>query len=809
MNIFELCFDGVEGYVELSLGGVLDQHRKWITVEKALSLGGVPDNTPSAYFGPALRRSEGAMGKANVKCSQVCWVDIDRGIKQIPSILPPTAVVWSGHGLHGYWRIDRPISDLTELERLNKLLAVHTDADSCHNADRVMRVPGSLNVKEDTAPVQCRLVDIWPGRIYSAKDIDVLSQLGQKCIHKILTGDKRGFRTRSERDWSIVSSLLLAGCSEDTIKLIFSVHQCGDKYRDPSTDGERYLQHTIKRAGLKAQEKLHIVRAADDGYFVGTRRVSTFVMKPKLLLEGDIDSFLCDIHASGTDHVWKDIVVPVTAFASSRAFCKSLTRAAWVWLGRDNDIKALQMSLIRELQNNGVPRAVATSVRGRHVLENDERSFFVADDCTLASDGSVWDMHNAPIIYVDPHRETPRIALRNTQVDRALLSEIAVTLPQINRPGTIWPMLGWFMATPMKPEFKRLGYRFPILNVFGTRGSGKTTTIMQVFQPMLGFVEERSYDANTTRFVCLSLLGSTNAVPIAFSEFRVAQVTDFTRYVLLAYDTGRDPRGRADQTTVDYPLVAPFSIDGEDMVEDPASIERVVAVRMVPADIAENTAAWKAFSKLQTLELAAFAGPYVMYTLRSDVGSLIDTAEQDIWEAFPETLPTRIRRNLTIAWAGVLSVAAFMRTCNIYCYPEEGARVMAEALDNVFSVSLGRAPTEADAFIEIIVNTAARGTRLFPWVLDNGILWFQLMPAFEFYAGQRAHQRRSTLSRKTIRTQLLELVGEFVVAPEVRVIGGRRVQTYGIDLSSAHKAGLDVPSRIRVREVVIDLGGGV
>jgi len=256
---------------------------------------------------------------------------------------------------------------------------------------------------------------------------------------------------------------------------------------------------------------------------------------------------------------------------------------------------------------------------------------------------------------------------------------------------------------------------------------------------------------------------------------------------------------------VDYPLTAPFVIDGEDMLEDPATLERIIAVQLSPADIAEGTDCYNTFNELQWMELNLVARPYIQHTLRLDLRALLDVAQEEVDDEFSETLPARIRKNLTVCWAGILSFSSFMRTYGIQFAPEKGPRVLEDVLESVYSVRLGRAATAADSFIEFVVNIAARSTKTFPWELDEGILWFQLTPAFESFLSQRARTRRDTLSRSAIKGQLIELRVEYMEEPEVRMLKSKRVLAYGVSLRRASAVGLDIPSGFATRTITFEL----
>lgn len=66
-------------------------------------------------------------------------------------IPPPTAIIFSGGGYQGFWKLERPVlldgtpEQYEEAKRYNKQLEIVLGGDNCHNVDRIMRVPGSIN----------------------------------------------------------------------------------------------------------------------------------------------------------------------------------------------------------------------------------------------------------------------------------------------------------------------------------------------------------------------------------------------------------------------------------------------------------------------------------------------------------------------------------------------------------------------------------------------------------------------------------------------------------------------------------------
>ena len=749
------------------------------------------------YFGPAMRTKAGDK-KEDVLGSIALWIDVDDTVKP-QCTLPPTAMVFSGHGWHCYWLLDVPVLGVENLEALNKAMVadVSTADNACWNANRVLRVPGTLNRKKEPY-VNTRLDYVRPDRRYTQVDIAVVTKLDSKTRHKIRTGDSRGYRSRSERDWAIVSALVANGADDDLIMRLFRDQPCGDK----SKENEHYLPQTIEQVRAKGPSVAAIEAASalleePDGYYVtskrGRKRVSTFTITPTILLDGSKfaseDAIVGNVHAN--DYTWKGVTFSRTAFTSVSKFDKEAPVAAWQFLGHDDDIRALLPYLLDQLRAAGLPKVGATPVLGLHKIHDDW--LFLGDKETIGAK-EVWKGHEGPIAWLPSHKEHPTMGLI-PDVSKAALKFLAETVPLLNHQETIWPMIGWYAASCLKPWLEEHHYRFPILNVAGTKGSGKTTLIQRVFLPLLGQVDPKTYDAGTTRFVTLALLGSSNAVPIAFSEFRYELVERLLRIVLLAYDTGHDPRGKGDQTTVDYPLSAPFSVDGEDLIEDPAARERLVVAQLHPDAIAEDSAGYKAFQQLREQMPSGFAGYYIQRVLRKmdQLPGMLEDSRKAMFEAFPMRLPDRVRNNHTVAYFGMIL------WCNIVGSELPPASVLTQSISSVFNIKSGRAATLADAMVEDLINAIAQGSANFNCVLRNedNTIWFQLAPAHSWWVASRRRSGRGALERDAIRAQLKE--APYSMPPQVM----NDAWMYGIDLQKAVDNGLDIPIKVPDRVFIV------
>jgi len=64
-------------------------------------------------------------------------------------VQPPTVVVYSGGGYQAFWKLSQPATEnLGQLVQYNKQLELLLGGDNCHNIDRIMRLPGTLNIPD-------------------------------------------------------------------------------------------------------------------------------------------------------------------------------------------------------------------------------------------------------------------------------------------------------------------------------------------------------------------------------------------------------------------------------------------------------------------------------------------------------------------------------------------------------------------------------------------------------------------------------------------------------------------------------------
>lgn len=236
------------------------------------------------FFGVTPRKIESGDEEAVAGITAV-WADIDyekkkiseeaalesiRSLKHLPSI-----IVRSGHGFHLYWLLDRLYVQHTERELTRSImngLAKILKGDHVSDLPRLLRLPGSNNVKDVNNPKKCEIEDehFHPEQRYSLQELEeyAISSIPSQeptnpndhdldtRLNRFLAKDWRLRKTwegkrdmpqdnsRSGYDMAVADLLAQDGFTEEEIVTILP--------KNPSGKGieatESYLKHTAQKA---------------------------------------------------------------------------------------------------------------------------------------------------------------------------------------------------------------------------------------------------------------------------------------------------------------------------------------------------------------------------------------------------------------------------------------------------------------------------------------------------------------------------------------------------------------------------------
>jgi len=185
-RFFETIFKNTEGYIEIRTIEKDKVKQFWYEISELdrllLELEKPYFKRVNSYFGVCPRRTKKGT-EENVTQVNCLWVDLDaknieeknEQIKKIKDFDPePSIIINSGNGYHIYWLFDKleQISspqDTLRLKGYNKGLAEELKGDKGIDLSRILRIPGTKNIKDPKNILAVTIVKFEPQIRYSLK----------------------------------------------------------------------------------------------------------------------------------------------------------------------------------------------------------------------------------------------------------------------------------------------------------------------------------------------------------------------------------------------------------------------------------------------------------------------------------------------------------------------------------------------------------------------------------------------------------------------------------------------------------------
>jgi hypothetical protein len=208
----------------------------------------------------------------------------------------PTVIIFSGGGYQGFWKLKEPIiingeeEEYENAKRYNLQLELLFNADACHNVDRIMRLPGTVNrpnekkIKRGRKPVRAELVEFNKKAVYKieqfnpapltqnesysigSEDIkvsgniarinidDLPEGISETCKNVIVQGfdpdDPQRWPSRSEPLFWVCCEMVRAKCDNDLIYSVITDPDFGisESVLEKGSGIDKYAKKQIKTA---------------------------------------------------------------------------------------------------------------------------------------------------------------------------------------------------------------------------------------------------------------------------------------------------------------------------------------------------------------------------------------------------------------------------------------------------------------------------------------------------------------------------------------------------------------------------------
>ena len=286
-SVFADFFRQYGGYIEIRC---IDANSRVVSRDYYTNINSVPvdkliesslSDKKNVYIGVAPRSKKSGKATA-IKYVTCIWSDLDtdeseKKLQDFP--IEPSIIVYSGHGRHAYWLLKEPAKATKGFQNILKGVHKILGSDHVHDFSRVMRLPGTWNVKNGNRPVQSKVIKLDNIRygldVFNKYKIDDQQsnkenrksfksvpvdldkfELSKKCLLIIKNGNDGSFESRSEADYFVISSLIEAGATDDEIYSLYNIreYKIFEKYHEKGRQGDDYLRHTIYNARAKHKE---------------------------------------------------------------------------------------------------------------------------------------------------------------------------------------------------------------------------------------------------------------------------------------------------------------------------------------------------------------------------------------------------------------------------------------------------------------------------------------------------------------------------------------------------------------------------
>lgn len=518
LQFLNLCFNGAKGFVEFRLiGKEGTKDRRFIDVEdlnedllQRLIDRGL-ENKLNVYFSVATRnRHEGT--EKFVQDVPGLWVDIDlkhasvdeaiRTVSNLPT--PPTVTVLSGNGIHAYFKFSQPFrisneQDAIKIKELSIRIHKYTNADHTSDLARVLRLPGSTNVKDLLQFKPCKITENT-GAVYSLDDFNYLSVIEisetDKKLEKVIIdsfeavdlenlkvpahikqliveGGKKG--KRSEKVFWVTCSLLEHGHSPNEVAFILTNPDWGisEKILErPHQHQMSYIELAVNNAreritsGVSIKEILGVetteIQEKNCCYYRGEQRLSNFIFEPSERIKLDGNEILKGeiLISDGTKH---HILLDYKSLITKKELLTAINSSKVSWLGGDKEIQYLREFLLTKK----VIEKIGVNKIGLH------NKVFVTNDAIINHQGVV---NSSEFVYVPKFTNSPMDLEKSITINmernwHQLAKEVLQLLPKINQEDVIYTLIGWHFVVPIAPLIRKIADGgFPQLMIWGIKG---------------------------------------------------------------------------------------------------------------------------------------------------------------------------------------------------------------------------------------------------------------------------------------------------------------------------------------------------
>lgn len=330
-------------------------------------------------------------------------------------------------------------------------------------------------------------------------------------------------------------------------------------------------------------------------------------------------------------------------------------------------------------------------------------------------------------------------AVEETAVGDEIIEDILLTMTQINTEYTVSQLIGWFMACFLKQHVFSFRNEFPLLNVNGQAGAGKTQTacLLGALHGVDFLMTEKPMTISTSsEFPIWRYVESSMTVPRIFDEFNKSKMTrtydKISEVLKEVFNQHTISRGtisgtkmhgpsRSGAHTIHIPLTGPVVLLSEQSIEAPALRERNIQVSLSKQQ-RKSEAMTKAFrycvdARHNLKGFAKFAYMTALHIEPIQVRKWID----EYFARVPDVIDDRPRYNIAVILMGMRYMSYLAEKLMFFRLKARMNELIEKLIFKVETEMVGdflsRQRSEVDIVIEKMgIMAAMTSTGTVPWL---------------------------------------------------------------------------------------------
>jgi hypothetical protein len=348
-------------------------------------------------------------------------------------------------------------------------------------------------------------------------------------------------------------------------------------------------------------DSMGVARKADGFYLLGKEkdtRITTFTLSPTAVVvdypqDGSAPRRLGTlVTVEGLDGPSGEIMFRETGWQSASSFKAEMSGlGALAVVGGDDNVQRIKHLIYTEAANvmNEIKQVYTAGVHlEQH--KNGLLATYVEPSYSLNSMNLEDTYRLQGQMICPPHlKDIPMCKKGDKEADKAMAALCAA-----NHPLDLAHIVGWFAAAHLKEHLRVIYSQFPLLQIWGSAGSGKSKTV-ELLANLCGI--DSSVDAaisvsSITPYAVLMYAGSSTTVPrimeeLNKSKMRIANYNAVTEILKSAWGSeahargtlsSRRDAGRAGGSVTTIPVTGPCVTIAEQTIEVPAVEERSIKV---------------------------------------------------------------------------------------------------------------------------------------------------------------------------------------------------------------------------------------